>query len=478
MRNISILWLDDEWAPDALGREELEQWLDDLRDSFAKAGMGLNVLCRHNREIWNDLGAQQFDLLIVDYQLDEQVATSNAFHLLDRIEQELRRVPPVIIFSRYSRHELQAVADAHSLKRIFGVFEKNTPGTRELAQCAVRLIASGPIQFLIMSDMHVGYLDQMGGISQERFLDSLNSELDSIALSRQVDALAVCGDFAWTLQRTEHIETFKLLQQIQLKLGLRSHDQVFFCPGNHDIDFSNGTGSWKSFGELVALLSARDEGFVKRFVHRNSELGNRERFHDQASLFSIVHNQRLGILAVGLNSNAPTGNGVIVNAKIDEGQWEALIKAVNRYPKELLRIAILHHPIFSAPGGIFPDELALADQGKALQMFARAGIKLVFHGHAHFGAVHSHKLAVINGPSTLGTGATPSMTDIITVACPSLIAEPNTTTPQRQFLLVRVDTADPRTGSRSLSVESKVFNPADCSWGDGGAISSGQFSVG
>ena len=478
MREVSVLWLDDDWVNPAAIPKDLAQARAAVEYELAQAGLVARISQRHNGEIWNDLGEQQVDLLILDYELSKQPSAQNAFDLLDRLESRLRSIPPVIVFSQYARHELEAVASSHARRRIHAVFFKDEQGCKDLARCAVQMLVSSPLSFVVMSDLHVGYLDETGGISQQRFLGSLYHCLESVVKEQAIQGLIICGDFAWKHQQPELVQSFTMIQNIALRLGIRSHDQVFFCPGNHDINFAGNAPSWDSYGELVQLLATTDPGYLRRHEHRNTSIGGRRPFHDQASLFSVVHNEHLGLVVVGLNSNRPMGHGVEVQASIDEDQWHALTLALERCPRDVLRIALLHHPVFSAPGGVYQDEKALADQGKALQTLAGAGINLVFHGHTHFSAVHAHRIAILNSPETLNLKAGSGVADLVTVACPSLIAEPSSAAPHRQFMIVKLERIDPHTCTRGLSLRSMVFNPGKCTWSDGSALGLGHFSVG
>jgi Calcineurin-like phosphoesterase len=479
MSDVSILWLDDHWSKAETPPLELSNARKALEYEFAQAGMVPRIVCRQdNDEIWADLGTGKFDLLILDYGLAKDASQSNAIELLDRLERQLRSVPPVILFTSYELRELETAVQENSGNHILAVFHKHQ-SFEPFARYARQLLESRPLTFVVMSDLHVGYLEEKGGISQERFLDSLYSCLDTLREENEngVDGLMLCGDFAWRSQRPELNQTFRMLQQITVRLGIGSHEQVFFCPGNHDIDFSRGTPSWDAFGEFVRLLKTLDPGYLKRFGQRNPDAPGRQPFHDQTSLLSIVRNDRLGIVVVGLNSNLPTGDGHSVKGSIDEGQWGTFVTAMNDCPSGYLKIVLLHHPIFSAPGGVYEDDLALADQGKAMQILTGAGVHLVFHGHAHFSAVHAHRIAIVNGPQRQESESGGVVDNLVTVACPSLVADPSSASPHRQFLVVQLDRLDPRVGTRKFALRTKIFNPGNCSWLDGGSLSMGSFEV-
>ncbi|MDC8012595.1 metallophosphoesterase [Tahibacter soli] len=479
MREVSVLWVDDEWSEVPSASEELPQAKAALELALVELGLKVRINCRKDGDIWNDLTDEtRVDLLILDYELTKHSPGHNAFDLLNKLSA-LRSMPPVILFTHYARHQLKEVEHVRAKRRIHAVFFKDKRGIKDLVECAASLLGSTPIGLVVMSDLHVGYLDETRGISQHRFLESLYDSLDTVVKNCKVNGLICCGDFAWKQQAPELVQSYKMIQGITGKLGLKTQDEIFFCPGNHDITFSSSNGpSWSSFGEFVGLLAGPYRDIEKRFEHSSKPMGGRQRFHDQASLFSVLHNERLGIVVVGLNSNRPTGNGVQVDPFVDEGQWCALSEALSRYPKELLRIAILHHPVFSAPGGVHEDEQALADQGKALQILTGAGVRLVFHGHAHFSAVHSHRIAIVNSPESLNGSGGGKAADLLTVACPSLVANPSSASPHRQYLVVQLGGADPDTGARSFALHSMVFNPGKCSWDYGEAILPGQFFVG
>jgi CheY-like chemotaxis protein len=480
MREVKILWVDDEWG-NSVSPIDLSRAKNALEAEMLLGGIGAQFVIKSSDDVWSEFGPhQKLDLIILDYELSkDDKERNNGIELLDRLSSRLNSMPPVILFTRYSRRELESANRLYSSRRIHAIYSKDSDGAVDMVKCAARLLGSSPINFFVISDTHVGYLAETGGISQERFLKSLYESIEIVSREHKIEFMISCGDFAWKQQKSELMKSSTMLQNIAGRLKLGSCDQIAITPGNHDISFSSdGSYSWSSFSEFVDILSAMYPGFANRYTFGTRIVGNRPRFNDSTALFSLVHNERLGVVVVGLNSSKPTGNGYEVEPAIDDQQWDALTEELGKIPKEVLRIGILHHPIFSAPGGVYQDERALEDQGKALQAFANAGVSLVFHGHTHFSAVHSHRLAVINSPAALGQPGAVKIQNLLTVACPSLVAEPSSASPLRQYLIVSLGGADPDTGVRSFCLRSVVFDPATCSWSYGTEIPHGHFWVG
>lgn len=482
MRSVNVLWADDDWALESPQYPELQKWRSVLESRLASAGLNPTIHVRPTTKIADDLVRRNYDLLILDYEFSKDPGGENAFSLGTILGQTVAKtkIPPMVIFSRYSHIELEARAKVGLIDRIYAVCLKSDEGLAHLVECATGLFATKPLNFVVMSDLHFGYLESTSGMDPSRFFNALKLAISDIKREHKIDGLFACGDFAWTSQKADFTEATRRIWDIARQLELDPTKQLFLCPGNHDIDFSDGTPSWKAFELFLdSLFNIRNA--QSRFPCMNAPYGSTPLFERQHSLFSVVKNEVLGIVVVALNSNHPTGHGVGVQAKIDEAQWDALEQHLSNnelYPKNLLRIAILHHPVFSPPGGIDADEPHLLDQGKALHVFAKCGISLVFHGHTHFSGIHSHRIALINSAGSQGQQQEPHIVDLLTVACPTLIAHPSSVSPQRHFLVVKLDAVDQRTGTRAFSQESYIFQPADCRFVQGQSVSVGYFKVG
>ncbi len=484
MPDCKVLWVDDQLIDNTaavpiggVSTSDLAQWENKWIAELALDGVRLHIIKRTCGSVADDLTREQFNALILDYELDSdpRQPDSNAFKLLERLRHGIRRtLPPVAIFSRYSASELRAHLRGQIRGDVWAVYEKTAAGAQGIVSFLKNTVLRGPLNFVLISDFHAGFLAEAGGIDHEDFLHSLSNDIEGIAASLKLDGLIIPGDLAWRTQSTDLTRAYLAMSRLASSAKLDRPEQVVFCPGNHDLDLSPSAEPWRYFGQFVDLLTqCFGEQYSSRFVVAwNSGLRKRGRFNSQTSLLSIVHDAQRGVVFVCLNSCKPTGQGHEVLPEVDGEQWSWLERALEAFPRKSLRIALLHHPIFSIPGGVHKDDPALADQGKAMQVLAKLGIGLVLHGHCHFAGIHSHRIRILNG-APQGR----KMSKILSVACPSVIAHPSSTSPHRQYIVLRLDAFNEMNRTRGVLFTTRVFNPADCTWSAGEEIGLGEFDI-
>ena len=480
-----ILWVDDDWLSTGSTSEDnkrLIDWEADWSSSLEAVGKTPKFVRRGSSSIADDLTRGHFDLLICDYMLseDEPGGERNAIELLDRLRAGIHRaLPPAVIFTRYPPEELTAhIRRTGDLLR--GVFQKTQDGARQLGKFISTLASRGPVNLLVISDLHMGYLPResssRGEIAQREFSDRLADGVRSVAANLELHALICPGDFAWHDQREDFKHATIEIGRIMTAARLSMPDQFLFCPGNHDVVFADGEPHWREFQDFVRLLGGpRGESFFERFVCAwNPLFRTLNDFDSQSALLSIAQLEGPGIFFAGINSVKPTLERFKCSASVDDRQWEYIKKLIERRTVPGLRVAAIHHPIFASPGGFWGNEVPLIDQGKVLQRLRTLGFSLVFHGHTHFAGVHEHRVRIMNHPGASRASDGGRISSILTVACPSVVAEPDPASPMRQFMVVKLGALDPGSGLRAISIQSYVFDPSPARWIPGESIDVGQ----
>lgn len=487
MRHLNVLWIDDDWDDgDASGfGERFARWESDWRMRLAAQKVNLTVARRSSGNIADDLTRNHVDALICDYKLDARGGHGdrNAFELIDRLREGIRKdMPPTVLFTRYRDSALTSLVQP--LGMLKGVYSKDEQGAKNVFEFLLSLALSEPINLLVISDLHMGYLPRShpagGSLSQRDYSDRLLDSIRRTAQGTKLHALVCPGDFAWHNQREDFKHAVIEVSNLMHAAGLRSMEQFLFCPGNHDVYYADDTPSWSEYRDFVTLLSgSRGKDFLSRFTaawdHVLQELGD---FSHPSAMLSIVDQVPPGFLFAGLNSCMPTNVRFRCEAGIDPKQWQYIKSRTALEGSAGLRIAAMHHPVFSSPGGFWDNEQPVKNQGVALNKLASLGFGLVFHGHTHFAGVHNHRVRVINGPGHEHIDhGDKTVASILTVACPSVVAEPDPSSPMRQYMVVRIGSLDRSTHTRSFGLDSHVFNPARGEWLKGEGIPEGEYSV-
>ena len=225
----------------------------------------------------------------------------------------------------------------------------------------------------------------------------------------------------------------------------------------------NNDNPWESYYEFVKELTAGDPQLRHRFYSYHDRTEKLRSFKDRISSLAVARGSQDSILFAALNSCNIQNNDTIVKPEVGEEQWNGLRKLLENEPIKQLRIAILHHPIFAAPGGDFPDERPLFDQAEAVHRLSNLNFQLLIHGHSHFSAVYEHRVTILNEPSCH------SASKLTVIACPTCGAEPSSSTPIRQYMIISIGQYDRATNSRSLRVRTRIYNQSTKTWSEGGA---------
>lgn len=483
MKQLTALWVDDEWPlPSEASYDSrpliLEGYRTEILSALSRSGIEAAIETRSGLDVANDLASRTYDILILDYELVAGSARpgDNALGLLGKLSKALRHVPPAVLFTRHT-HAVQALAGQQPevLGSVLGVFERSEFGLQRLIDRIVQFALGPPLKFLVLSDLHIGYLAESGGIATGGYLDSLVDDLTTVFGKGTIHAVLVPGDLAWRKQAEDFGAADAWIRRIMAALGLSRPEQFHFCPGNHDVDLSVGAQPWQKYRDFVYQLSAGGESFARRFAAYDTRGRRLNAFAERDSVLAVEHDDVTGVVVAALNSCVTGNEKGGVRSSIGSEQWSRLERMLAPLPPQF-RVCLMHHPLFSAPGGTHPDERGIADQGTALHMFLKLGVRLVVHGHSHFSAVHQFATSVLNRAGSPERAS--RLNKLVIVSCPTAVAWPSASSPQRQYMVIDVGGAGMSTEGRTLSVSTRVFDPTDTSWHDGSQLPIGEVLIG
>jgi 3',5'-cyclic AMP phosphodiesterase CpdA len=263
------------------------------------------------------------------------------------------------------------------------VFSRREPSDRPPAEEALAHV-------LHLSDLHFTQLTQA-----DVWYGQLAEDLKELACER-IDALVLSGDLTQRADPTELEAVRRFLLRLSTDFRL-SPGRVVMVPGNHDLSWPLGKSAYAfhrrdelpsppAEGTFIAhgteVLEVRDEAkYARRF----------EPFADlygqiKGSPYPLAYADQLDVqdfakenlLFVGLNSAWAIDHHFPSRAGIHP---EAVARALARLRQSpafagRLKIAVWHHPL----GGAGEDRIV--DHG-FMQQLAKAGFRLVLHGHVH-----------------------------------------------------------------------------------------------
>jgi 3',5'-cyclic AMP phosphodiesterase CpdA len=198
---------------------------------------------------------------------------------------------------------------------------------------------------------------------------------------RVADLLCVTGDISNTAHAHEFEFADRALSRMATAIGI-SESEIFFVPGNHDINWPvmklEPTSFW--FPQRYAPLLQEKLAFARRngaAVHGALET---------TPYFVSWETERALIIAV--NSAAYDGptekphNGVIKQETVEEIDRYLAAKPANA---EMLRICLLHHHLeqYSEPMPDHADFSIAVNAENLVKVLSKHRVDLVLHGHKH-----------------------------------------------------------------------------------------------
>lgn len=242
------------------------------------------------------------------------------------------------------------------------------------------------ITWLHLSDLHFRVSED--NFNSRLIYDRLLEDLKHI--EGHIDLVFVTGDIAFS-GRTEEYELASRFFNSVLEILNLKKENIFFVPGNHDIQRSNTANyvskmleSINSEKEVSEILGSKElrEVFLKRlnnyyeFVENNS-------FPIEKSELSYTKNVNVNgieVAIVGLNSAwSSTSSSEKGNIVLGERQ---VIEAFSKIEKPQITITLLHHPIY-----YFKD-----DDVESVEAVINNRSDFVLHGHIHNRKVITQKM--------------------------------------------------------------------------------------
>jgi len=475
MISFSLLWVDDDFGKKRQSNNgfQLLQFKRQLESDLENRGIIVEIKTSSTGAILDDLVFKRFDLVILDVELshddDKPSCPSNGFEVIERIRKIGTKIP-IVILTQYLNDTSSPYKDhIHDNKTGYlKAFEKEAYDIANLANFIYEIASRPPISIIILSDLHVGYIPES---TNEGFQEDLLTEFRNIAKTMQKHYLVITGDFAWKNPENDLPQAALFVSKLRKALDVTDAGQFHFCPGNHDVSFID-SNPWQRYHSFVEQLAVNDPKLMNRFYAYQDRASILEMFNSRRSTLAVTRGKQESVLFAALNScnlNKDRKNEVM--PEIGESQLNGLRKLLENEPKDQLRFAILHHPLFAAPGGDHPDERPLLDQAKALHQLSSLGFRIIIHGHSHFSAVHEHRIVVLN------EGGSPIETKLCVIASPTLGAEPSAATPHRQFLILNISPIVEINRSRTLSLCSRIYNQRTRQFDEGNEIKDNVFWI-
>jgi 3',5'-cyclic AMP phosphodiesterase CpdA len=197
-----------------------------------------------------------------------------------------------------------------------------------------------------LSDLHFGHHDQ-------RLADGLAADIKS----QDADLVVVSGDFTQTGTSEEFAKARDFLETLEAPF--------FAVPGNHDVPALN----------LVRRFLA-PYGLYKRYISNELEP------------FSRID----GIAIAGLKtSRRARFETNWANGSISLRQLSELERRFEDTPLDAVRIVVAHHPLLGPETTPAKEMHPVRRAERALEVFARLGIRLVLSGHFHLSYVRKRE---------------------------------------------------------------------------------------
>lgn len=196
-----------------------------------------------------------------------------------------------------------------------------------------------------LSDLHFGRHD-------DAVVDTLAAEIRN----QEPDLIVVSGDFTQIGSRKEFARAREFLDTLPAPL--------LAVPGNHDVPERN---------------------LIKRFLN---PYGHYKRYISQDLEPFVVMD---GVAIAGLKTSRRARWGLNwSDGTIDLSQLERLEQRFAEHPDATCRVVVAHHPLMHPEEPMVRFQRLVKRADKALEVFARIGVRLVLSGHFHLSYVRRH----------------------------------------------------------------------------------------
>ena len=211
------------------------------------------------------------------------------------------------------------------------------------------------LKILHLSDLHIKNVST----PQDLVLNSLQHKIEEISKFESIKALIVTGDIAFSGKEAEYDRAKQMLNQIILICKIDPRN-IFFIPGNHDVDRSKIKPGhldwWYKFKDESALQNILDSDealpkiestkqayftFTQEFMNKNIVVGKFGQFvHD----IFIEPGPAVKVKIVGLNSALFCGYEGDDQGKLALGLEQVAYCENKVQPTKEIIISCIHHP--------------------------------------------------------------------------------------------------------------------------------------
>jgi 3',5'-cyclic AMP phosphodiesterase CpdA len=201
-----------------------------------------------------------------------------------------------------------------------------------------------------LSDLHFGHHDQ-------RLADGLAADVTA----QNPDLVIVSGDFTQVGTEVEFQAARAFLDSLSTP--------VFTVPGNHDVPAKN---------------------LLKRFIDPYG-LYRRYIANDLEPLLDLGE-----VVVVGIRTSRRLRAELNwAHGSISKGQLRRLDQRLAATTPNALRIVVAHHPLMQPDGDVLKPMRLVRRADRALETFARLGVRLVLSGHFHLSYVRRHEAGAV-----------------------------------------------------------------------------------
>ena len=371
-----ILWIDDDWSND---EKDLNVLYNDLQSAIEKIKGNVDIeRASDSTAAYKLIDTKNYGLVIVDIEFldsNKNKQFTQAQELFEKLESKYIHY---VIYSNYI-HDIKTTGNY-----CIGLYNKGKDRQLEFVKAIEKYVANSPYRILQVSDLHYSTNNE----ESDDYFQIFGNYLQEISEIKNIDFVALTGDFAAKNPSEEHsIVSFFLRKIFRVKLKL-GYDEIFVVPGNHEViwsDFSKKERSKKPYSTYVRLLESlydSNRAVLSSFKGWNKTEIPIDVSEKGLSWHRYIASKNLSIIGICSNATNPEEQGLGVlsteNIKYISDKW------VNDKLLDETRILLLHHNLFPVRSNDSRDEnRTILNAGKAINILVEHGCDIVLSGHTH-----------------------------------------------------------------------------------------------
>ena len=357
-------------------------------------------------EVYRLLPTQPWDLLVVDIDMPN----FGGLELIKDLSSTYPGLRKVVVSDHTGDAPVAPQLRALLEKRMFlGAY--SVEPREAWCNAILRAVSSRPPTILHLSDIHFGTFHALPDTLQLEEL--LFPFIENIKRTQRIDIVAVTGDLSSKAEEGEFKRAVVFLRELMRTVGV-GMDRLLVIPGNHDI--FRPAPEERRFGNYVEfveeLYRSADAptaiyGEYRSLYDEARKIWKREpRSCKGSELYRIAVYDDLQLVVVGLNSvvtqNARLDYGEITPSQLNSVRLhlDGLVGAQSGY----VRIALLHHHLLVVPSFLtegFPERI-VRNQSFVLHSLLGSGVRVVLHGHTHFGSGFRYRPYFVESKRAMG----------------------------------------------------------------------------